>query len=144
MTVVTFATETGRRVHRRLGRLDPSLLVLLATAILLALLIGLPVGWLAYYALTDRTGAATLANFVALASDPAFTEPLATTLILCVSVATAAAAVASPIAWLVARTDLPARRTIRALMTASFVTPPFLGAIAWEILAAPNSGILNQ
>jgi iron(III) transport system permease protein len=27
---------------------------------------------------------------------------------------------------------------------ASFVTPPFLGAIAWEILAAPNSGLLNQ
>jgi iron(III) transport system permease protein len=27
---------------------------------------------------------------------------------------------------------------------ASFVTPPFLGAIAWEVLAAPNSGLLNQ
>src|SRR5205814_2223810 len=32
----------------------------------------------------------------------------------------------------------------RALVTASFVTPPFLGAIAWELLAAPNSGLLNQ
>jgi iron(III) transport system permease protein len=29
-------------------------------------------------------------------------------------------------------------------VTASFVTPPFLGAIAWELLAAPNSGLLNQ
>src|SRR6185295_16243538 len=42
------------------------------------------------------------------------------------------------------RTDMPLRRTIRALVTASFVTPPFLGAIAWELLAAPNSGLLNQ
>src|SRR4029078_1133413 len=33
---------------------------------------------------------------------------------------------------------------IRALVTASFVTPPFLGAIAWELLAAPNSGLLNK
>ena len=33
---------------------------------------------------------------------------------------------------------------IRALVTASFVTPPFLGAVAWELLAAPNSGLLNQ
>ena len=41
--------------------------------------------------------------------------------------------------WLVARTDMPLRRTVRALVTASFVTPPFLGAIAWELLAAPNS-----
>jgi iron(III) transport system permease protein len=29
------------------------------------------------------------------------------------------------------------------LVLASFVTPPFLGAIAWELLAAPNSGLIN-
>jgi iron(III) transport system permease protein len=52
--------------------------------------------------------------------------------------------VAAPMGWLVARTDMPLRRTVRALVTASFVTPPFLGAIAWELLAAPNSGLLNQ
>ena len=46
--------------------------------------------------------------------------------------------------WLVARTDMPLRRTVRALVTASFVTPPFLGAIAWELLAAPNCGLLNK
>src|SRR4029450_10290031 len=46
--------------------------------------------------------------------------------------------------WLVARTDMPLRRTVRALVTASFVTPHFLGAIAWELLAAPNSGLLNK
>ena len=46
--------------------------------------------------------------------------------------------------WLVSRTDMPGRQFIRALVTASFVTPPFLGAVAWELLAAPNSGLLNQ
>src|SRR5437899_7460069 len=39
---------------------------------------------------------------------------------------------------------MPGRQTIRALVTASFVTPPFLGAVAWELLAAPNSGLLKQ
>jgi len=33
---------------------------------------------------------------------------------------------------------------VRVMVTASFVTPPFLGAIAWELLAAPNSGLLNK
>ena len=136
--------SSAARRARALGGFDVSLLVLAAAAVLLVLLIALPVGWLFYYALTDRTGAPTLANFIALASDPALREPMLTTLVLCFCVAIAAPSVASPLAWLVARTDLPARRTIRALMTASFVTPPFLGAIAWEILAAPNSGILNQ
>jgi iron(III) transport system permease protein len=27
---------------------------------------------------------------------------------------------------------------------ASLVTPPFVGAVRWEMLAAPNSGLLNQ
>ena len=144
MTTEILATDPALRRRRWAGGLDLSLPVLAATAIFLVLLIGLPVGWLVYYAVTDKAGSPTLANFVVLASDPAFTEPLVTTLVLSFSVALAAAIVASPIAWLVSRTDLPARRIIRVLMTASFVTPPFLGAIAWEILAAPNSGILNR
>ena len=65
-------------------------------------------------------------------------------MILATSSAVICCAVAAPMGWLVARTDMPLRRTIRALVTASFVTPPFLGAIAWELLAAPNSGLLNQ
>ena len=52
--------------------------------------------------------------------------------------------VAAPMGWIVARSDIPFSRTIRMLVMASFVTPPFLGAIAWELLAAPNSGLLNQ
>ena len=67
-----------------------------------------------------------------------------TTFILATSSALICCAVAAPMGWLVARTDLPFSRTVRALVTASFVTPPFLGAIAWELLAAPNSGLLNK
>lgn len=143
MTAESLATGAIGRLRRK-GGVDLSLPILATTAGFLVLLIGLPVAWLLYYAVTDRAGSLTLGNFITLASDSSFTEPLVTTLILCISVAVAVATVASPIAWLVARTDLPLRRTIRVMMTASFVTPPFLGAIAWEILAAPNSGILNQ
>src|SRR3979490_1779351 len=46
--------------------------------------------------------------------------------------------------WLVSRTDMPGRQFIRALVTASFVTPPIHDSPAWELLAAPNSGLLNQ
>ena len=69
-------------------------------------------------------------------SSPRSFWPLSTSLICC--------AVAAPMGWLVARTDMPLRRTVRLLVTASFVTPPFLGAIAWELLAAPNSGPAQQ
>jgi iron(III) transport system permease protein len=104
----------------------------------------LPLGWLVWYSVTDKNGAPTLANFVRLATDPTFTGPYLTAAAIASTVALGASIAALPLAWLVARSDLPLRRTIRALVTAAFVTPPFLGAIAWEILAAPNSGILNQ
>jgi iron(III) transport system permease protein len=123
---------------------DLSVPVLAFMAVLLAALIGLPVFWLAAYSLSSPTTWFTFANYVAVFTDPNITEPLVTTLILAVSVSTASCAIAAPFGWLVARADVPYARTIRSLVLASFVTPPFLGAIAWEILAAPNSGILNR
>jgi iron(III) transport system permease protein len=123
---------------------DLSRPTLIVTALFLVLLIGLPMAWLIAFAFADRSGAPTHANFAALLADPSLSAPILTTLVLSLSVAVTAALVSAPFAWLVSRTDLPGRRVIRALMTASFVTPPFLGAIAWEILAAPNSGILNK
>jgi iron(III) transport system permease protein len=124
--------------------IDSSRVILVAFAAILCVLVVLPLSWIAYYSVTDRTGALTLDNFRRLASDPVFVDPLITTLIVATSAALLCCIVAAPMGWLVARTDLPLRRTIRALVTASFVTPPFLGAIAWELLAAPNSGLLNQ
>jgi iron(III) transport system permease protein len=126
------------------GAFDVSLPVLLAFSAALCVLILLPLSWLGYYSIHDRAGDLTVANFVALATDPTFLDPLVTTVILAVSSAVICCAVAAPMGWLVARTDMPLRSTVRALVTASFVTPPFLGAIAWELLAAPNSGLLNQ
>src|ERR1043165_5397737 len=128
--------------ERRTG-LDLSWPILIVFAAILVALIVLPMSWLVYFSLTEK-GAFTLANFAKLVTDPTFLDPLVTTVILATSSAIICCAVAAPMGWLVARTDMPLRRTIRALVTASFVTPPFLGAIAWELLAAPNSGLLNQ
>lgn len=139
-------TPSATHVSSTMGRspLDLSWPVFGATALVLVVLVALPLGWLIYYSLTDEEGRATATNFWALAFDPTLRKPFATAILMALGVGLASLAVATPLAWLVARTDLPGRRTVRALVTASFVTPPFLGAIAWEILAAPNSGIVNQ
>ena len=123
---------------------DFTKLVLYVFAAVLVLLIVLPMSWLVYYGFSDKDGAFTLRNFVTLINDPTLLDPFITTFILAFSTSLICCVVAAPMGWLVARTDMPLRRTVRALVTASFVTPPFLGAIAWELLAAPNSGLLNQ
>ncbi len=125
-------------------RIDLSVPLFAGFALFLCVLIGLPVAWLVVYAVTDANGVPTLANFAQLFADPELLDPLIATLILSASVGTICCAVAAPMGWIVARTDMRGRGIVRALVTASFVTPPFLGAVAWEILAAPNSGILNQ
>jgi iron(III) transport system permease protein len=125
-------------------RVDWTTPVLWLFAACLIVLIVLPLSWLAVYAFTDRARHPTLQNFVTLFTNPDFLDPLLTTAIIATTSAVICCFVAAPIGWLVSRTDMPGRQIIRALVTASFVTPPFLGAVAWELLSAPNSGLLNQ
>src|SRR3954451_823792 len=138
MSVLTTTTQTPR------ARIDWTKPVLWLFARFLVVLIVLPLSWLAVYSLTDRERHVTLQNFVKLFTDPDFLDPLLTTAIIATTSAFFCCVVAAPMGWLVSRTDMPGRQFIRALVTASFVTPPFLGAVAWELLAAPNSGLLNQ
>ena len=126
------------------ARLDLSRPMIMAVVAILAAMIVLPMGWLVVYAFSDKAGNPTLANFVTLFTDPSFEDPLITTLIIAFSTSAICCLVAAPLGWLVARTDMPLARTFRVLVMASLVTPPFVGAIAWEMLAAPNSGLLNQ
>ena len=136
MTITTTVTPKSR--------IDWTKPVLWLFAAVMIVLIVLPLSWLAVYAFTDKARHPTLQNFVTLFTNPDFLDPLLTTAIIATTSAVICCIVAAPIGWLVSRTDMPGRQTIRALVTASFVTPPFLGAVAWELLAAPNSGLLNQ
>src|SRR5690242_921090 len=126
------------------ARFEIAIPVLALGALLLAALILIPMGWLGYVSLGGLQAGVTLANYAALVRSPDMLHPLLLSLGVAFAVAAICGAVASPLAWLVARTDLPWKRGFRLLVLASFVTPPFLGAVAWEILAARNSGLLNE
>jgi iron(III) transport system permease protein len=128
------------RAPLRFDLFRPAFVLLLAV---LGVLVVLPLGWLLVYAFSDQNGSFTLANLVALATEATLRKPLAVALAMAFGVGVLSCVLAIPLAWLVSRTDLPGRGAVRALVTASFVTPPFLGAIAWEMLAAPNSGLIN-
>jgi iron(III) transport system permease protein len=127
----------------RWPRFDAAQAAFVLLALGLVLLVAMPIGWLVYYAFTDAAGHLTLANMARLATDRTFTGPYLTTMLIAALVAFFSSVIALPLAWMVAITDLPLRWLVRMLVLASFVTPPFLGAVAWEMLAAPNSGLLN-
>lgn len=50
---------------------------------------------------------------------------------------------ATLLAWIVARTDTPAPRTLEVLITLPFFIPPILTATAWSMLGNPQSGTIN-
>src|SRR5207248_9982764 len=49
-----------------------------------------------------------------------------------------------PIAWAISRTDMPAKGFVRLMVFGAFITPPYLGANGWILLAGPKSGWLNS
>ena len=126
---MTTAAPTAPIARRRPG-FDLSKPVLAAFALILLALIAMPLSWLVFYAFRSKSGGFTLDNFHRLASDAAYLDPLLITFALATLSAVICCVVAAPTGWLVSRTDMPLRRTVRLLVTASFVTPPFLGAIA--------------
>jgi len=129
---------------RQRGAVDLTAPFSLAMVALLAILVLLPMYWLTVTSLTDDAKNLTFAHYRHFVDDPSFIKPLITTMWTSAAVGFLCVAFAAPMGWLVARTNLPFKRTIRTLVLASFVTPPFLGAFAWVLLGGPNAGIVNQ
>ncbi|MCA6112240.1 ABC transporter permease [Bradyrhizobium cenepequi] len=90
------------------------------------------------------TGRFTLENYRAAYGNIRHLQALLNSLELGVGVALLASCFAVPLAWAISRTDMPGKPFIRLMVFAAFVTPPYLGAIGWILLAGPNSGWLNK
>ena len=73
---------------------------------------------------------------------PGFARVLLNTAVFALVKAALAAAIGGGFAFLVTRTDLPARRTVSALVAAPFFVPAILTALAWAIIANPKTGMI--
>jgi iron(III) transport system permease protein len=127
----------------RLAGMERSLPLWVAAALALVLLMALPLAWLGWVSVAGERGP-TLAHYARVFADPHLQKALWHTVVLAFWVGIVSLAVGAPLAWLTARTDLPGKKLFRGLVMASFVTPPFLGAFAWVMLAGPNAGLLNK
>ena len=145
MTAASRATDVlapptiGRQ--SRLPRVD-ALIMVLGVAILVVLVVA-PLALLVLGSLTHE-GAFTLDHFVRAATGAAYRNALLNTLILGVGTAVLSVLVGVPMAWAVTRTTMPAKTLVRVLVGVSYITPPFLSAIAYVIILAPNSGVFNR
>ena len=116
-------------LRSRLEGVDRSLPVWVVTALALVALMALPLEWLGYMSVATEKGT-TFGHYREVFRDEALRKALWHTLVLAFWTGVASVAIGAPLAWLTARTNIPGQRLIRALVMASFVTPPFLGAFA--------------
>jgi len=136
------AVSDGRALLRRI---EPSMLLWLALIAVLVLLVASPLVRLVAASLQEpETGRFTLVNYAEAYGNFRHLQALWNSLVLGGGVAVLAAVFGVPIAWAISRTDMPLKGLVRLMVLGAFITPPYLGAIGWILLAGPNSGWLNR
>ncbi len=128
-------------------KFDYSVIVWVVLFILLIILVANPIFQLfkeSFFVSEDEAGGFTFKNYIDAFETSEYYKPMYITMMLAVSVGSISLVVGAVMAWVVSRTDIPFPNLIRNGILASFVTPPFLGAIAWIFLAGRNEGWLNK
>jgi iron(III) transport system permease protein len=118
--------------------------VWLVSAAVVTLLVCYPLGMLVRASFVDEAGIYTLDNYISLFTRSIFLAAIATSLKVAISSTLLSVGIGFPVAWAVSRTNMPFRGWIRNLVLASFITPPYLGALAWIFLLGPQAGKLNR
>ena len=124
---------------------DPLIFLWIVLAAALLFLVVNPLFQLVRTSMQDvDSGDFTLMNYVTAYSKPRYLLAMWNSIRLGFTVTILCLTFAVPMAWAVSRTDMPCKGLIRMLVLGAFITPPYLGAIGWILLAGPNSGWLNR
>ena len=123
---------------------DASWWIWVAAIVVLLVLVINPLVRLVLVSFQDAGGALTLANYVGAYGRIRHLEALGNSLVLGSSAASLALVFGLPLAWALSRTDMPAKGLVWVSVLGTFIIPPYLGAVAWILLAGPNAGWLNR
>jgi iron(III) transport system permease protein len=115
-----------------------------AVILFLCVLILYPTAILIDQSFRDDDGALTLANYVSTYTSLRNYQAILNTLLISCGTALVSVVVGSFLAWAVVRTDMPGRRLIELASVIPFISSPLIGALAWILLAAPRTGLINQ
>ena len=118
-------------------------LVLGVAVALLLFLVGYPLLWLilAAFGLPREFG---IEYFVRAFTRPQNYSALINTLQLALGTGVMSVLIGVPLAWATARTDIKFRNAVHALVALSYITPPYLTALAYIILLGPDAGQFNR
>lgn len=147
MTGVGFETagRLGAGARRPLGLRVPGLSLGAVPATLAALAILTLIALNLWISLRSAplAGSLTLRHYEDLISRPVALQVLINTVIFAAVTLVVALEIGLPIAWLVARSDLPGKAAVYVAMTVGLLMPGFFTAMGWLVLLDPHAGIIN-
>jgi len=132
---------------RRLPRLDSAILVPLGAALLLLYLVAFPLAMLILGSVSvqgEPTKGLTLGNYAETYSDPTTYRLLANSVLYAFGSSLLALTLGTGLAWIVERTNTPARRAFFALSLVPLIVPGVVSTIAWIFLLSGQIGVVNR
>jgi iron(III) transport system permease protein len=129
---------------RRPAWATPLFAVHVAVILLLCVLILYPALIVIDQSVRDRDSALSLVWYVAAYTNLRSYEAILNTLIIAAGTAAIAVVSGTFLAWAVVRTDMPGRRIVELASVIPFISTPLVGALAWILLASPQTGLINQ
>jgi iron(III) transport system permease protein len=136
-------SPTAALAWRARASIRPEHVAMAGAALALLGLVVLPLAFLVGGSATED-GRLTLVHFREALSRRLYLQALRNSLVLGLWTAALSVVVGVPLAWAVSRTNVPGRRFIHLTAVVSYITPPFLTAIAFVNLFSPNAGLVNR
>src|SRR5262245_3908243 len=131
-----------RTAQRRASRVRLEHIIMGGAVVSLIVLVVLPLLFLLAGSLRGEQGL-SLEHFSEVMSGRLYIAALQNSLILGAWTGLFSLVIGLLLAWAVSRTDVPAKPLIRMTATLSYLSPPFLTAIAFVYLFSPNAGLIN-
>jgi len=139
-TAITDTRSSATRFAAQMPRSLPGYILLFA---ILAGTVLYPMYWLAIGSFRTEWGDWTLEHYREVFT-PFYLQVMANTMLYAAATVAIAVPLGGSLAWLVARTDMPGRGVVKALVTITFVMPPLFHALAFVFLFQPQAGIVNN
>ena len=131
------AAVDGRR------RLNMDSILTIVCFILLFIIVVIPIFMIVYNAFFDQ-GKFSLELFTSQMTDPKNLSAMWNTVKIALLTTIIGTIMGVFYAWLLGRSDIPCKGLMRALFNIPYMFPPFLGAMAWDLLLNGRSGYLNR
>src|SRR5215216_3210336 len=135
-------TMPAPRLARRVPRWRLEHVIMAAAVVALIVLVVLPLTFLLIGSVRGEQGL-SFEHFAEVLTGRLYLSALQNSLILGAWTGLFSLAIGLLLAWAVSRTDVPGKGLIKVTATLSYLSPPFLTAIAFVYLFSPNAGLIN-